>query len=232
MDPNAAKTYGGIGAILIFISPIVWILLPLGEYLGLLVALIGVVCELMAMNVIAKAFSDRGIIRNSLLGILLQVAGIAAMLIAALVSFSVFSSALANLGININNPSDVSRILNDPNFFVEHMDILTSYAGAVIVGYILLVSLLIVGSYFLRKSLIAVSARTKVGLFGTSSFAMLLGAFLSIIAIGLVVVWVAWLVIAIAFFTIKPGWAEASSGAYAPAQPSVSLPLPPPPSPP
>ena len=226
MDLNGAKNYGCVGAILIFVSPIL-VILPYGEYLGLLSAVVGIGFELVAMSAIAKVFGDGGIIRNSRLGILLQAVGLAAILIAFLVSTYVFSNALASQGINMNNLSDVENLLNNSSFLTENMNLFFSLAEALIAGYIALVALLIVGSYFLRKSLVALSSKTRVGLFGTASFAMLIGSFLSILIIGLLIVWVAWLLIAFAFLRIKPGWAPAYSGPSAPVQPSVPWPSPP-----
>jgi uncharacterized membrane protein len=63
---------------------------------------------------------------------------------------------------------------------------------------------LVITAIFLRKSLGLLSNKTGVGLFGTTGLLILVGAVLTIIAIGLILVWIAMLILAIAFFQMKP----------------------------
>ena len=48
------------------------------------------------------------------------------------------------------------------------------------------------------------SAKASVGLFSTAALLLLIGAFLTIVVIGFILMWIAVLLIAIAFFQIKP----------------------------
>jgi uncharacterized membrane protein len=64
--------------------------------------------------------------------------------------------------------------------------------------------LLTVGAYFYRKSFIALSERSREHLFEVSGLLLLIGAILTIILIGRFVTLAAWMVAAVAFFTIKP----------------------------
>jgi uncharacterized membrane protein len=57
----------------------------------------------------------------------------------------------------------------------------------------------------MRRSLKQVSDKSTVGLFGTAGLLLLIGAFLTIVFIGFILMWVAALLIAIAFFQLKSG---------------------------
>jgi uncharacterized membrane protein len=46
--------------------------------------------------------------------------------------------------------------------------------------------------------------KTSISLFGTTGTVLLVGAVLTIIGVGIILIWVAMLLLAIAFFQIKP----------------------------
>ena len=63
----------------------------------------------------------------------------------------------------------------------------------------------IVATFLYRRSLKQLSARTNVELFSTTGTALLVGAVLIIaFGLGLLVIWIATLILAIAFFTMHP----------------------------
>jgi uncharacterized membrane protein len=73
----------------------------------------------------------------------------------------------------------------------------------------------IVVAIFFRRSLTTLSAKTGVGLFATAGLVMLIGAVLTIIIIGVLIIWIALILVAVAFFQTK-------------AQPAQAPPAPPP----
>jgi uncharacterized membrane protein len=62
----------------------------------------------------------------------------------------------------------------------------------------------VVMALLVRKSLKLMAEKTGVKLFGTTGLILLVGAILTIVAVGLLLVWIALLLLAIAFFSIKP----------------------------
>jgi uncharacterized membrane protein len=63
----------------------------------------------------------------------------------------------------------------------------------------------IIATFFIRRSLKQLSDRTNVGLFSTTGLLLLAGAVLFIIfGLGAILIWIASLILAIAFFTMKP----------------------------
>jgi uncharacterized membrane protein len=84
---------------------------------------------------------------------------------------------------------------------------------AAVVALLILWIFGIVTAFFVRRSLNQVSSKTSVGLFSTAGLLLLVGAILTIIIIGLLLIWIAALILTIAFFTMKPQ----------PEQPPVSI---------
>jgi uncharacterized membrane protein len=63
----------------------------------------------------------------------------------------------------------------------------------------------VISAFFVRRSLKQVSEKSNVGSFGTAGILLLIGAFLIILfGLGLLLMWIAALILAISFFTLKP----------------------------
>ena len=75
--------------------------------------------------------------------------------------------------------------------------------SGVIVGLVLLFGFLIIAMFFVRKSLTQLSSKSGIGLFGTAGLVMLIGAVLTIIVVGLIVIWIGLILATAAFFMMK-----------------------------
>jgi len=83
-------------------------------------------------------------------------------------------------------------------------DVIPFIVAAIVVIAILWV-FAIIATFFLRRSLNKLSAKSNYGLFGTVGLLLLIGAFLVIVVgLGLILMWIAVLILAIAFFNLKP----------------------------
>jgi uncharacterized membrane protein len=69
---------------------------------------------------------------------------------------------------------------------------------------VLLFVFVLVVAFLYRKSLNMLSQKSGVGLFGSAATVLLIGAVLTIIVVGLLLVWISVLLVAIAFFQMKP----------------------------
>ena len=67
----------------------------------------------------------------------------------------------------------------------------------------LLFVFLIIAMFFVRKSLTQLSSKSGIGLFGTAGLVMLIGAVLTIIVVGLIVIWIGLILATAAFFMMK-----------------------------
>jgi uncharacterized membrane protein len=216
MTLESSRTIGGIGAILMLIG-----IFPYLSYFGI-VELIGAILVLVGLYGLSGYFRESGIFKNALIGI---AAGVVGVVIAAVVGFTVVLANITPLLHQIypgwdGNWSSLQGMTPDPDAFTsgnfDPSTLLPLVTGLIAVLAILWI-FAIIAAYFVRRSLKQLSARSNVGLFGTAGTLLLIGAFLTIIFIGFILMWIAAILLAIAFFQLKH------------PEPDLSQPPPPPP---
>jgi len=84
-----------------------------------------------------------------------------------------------------------------------NLDLIWNSISTVLIGAVILFVFAVIAAIFYKKSLDSLAKKTNVGLFGTTGLMLLIGAVLTIIAIGLILIWVAGILLTIAFFSIK-----------------------------
>jgi uncharacterized membrane protein len=78
-----------------------------------------------------------------------------------------------------------------------------TFVGWIFLAFFVLFIFVIVSVIFLRKSLNALSDKSGVRIFGTAGLLMLAGGALTIVGIGLLLIWVAWILVAVGFFSVR-----------------------------
>ena len=208
MTLESRKNLSGVGALLIVIGSLGFMV----PYAAIL-TLIGLILLLIGLKGLADYYHEGGIFNNTLYSIILEIVGVV-VAVAMIVVTAV--AALTSLGINLSNVTDWAT------FGTELANRLTNFAdfgalwtliGAVIAALIVLYVFVIIAAIFFRRSLNSLSAKTGVGLFGTAGILVLIGAVLTIVLIGLLLIWIAWILVAVAFFQIK------TQPTHAPPQP-------------
>jgi uncharacterized membrane protein len=208
MNLETSKNLGGIGAILVAIGG----LATFGVgYAGLL-SLIGVILVFIAAKGLADHYGEPGIFNNALYALIMGIIGVIALV--GVLVFSVFS-AFADLGLDTADWANLGPQLQE-RIMGGDMDFIWKLLGAVVLAWVVLSICIIIAAIFSRKSLNLASAKTGVGMFGTAGILMLIGGILAIIAIGYLLIWVAWILIAVAFFSIR----TTATQPTAPPQPS------------
>ena len=202
MNLETSRILGGIGALLMFIGVIPYI-----SYFGI-VELIGAILVLTALYSLGRYYQEGGIFNNALYGI---VTGIVGVVIAVAVGISVvlvnIQDFLMKLFPSWNGdwstiPSLSGMTPNTSNIGIG--DIIPFIVGAILIFVIFWV-FAIIATFLIRRSLTQLSAKSSVGLFGTAGILLLIGAFLVIVfGLGLILMWIAALILAIAFFRLKP----------------------------
>lgn len=210
MTLESSKNLGGIGAILLFIS---LILVPFGQlFLGLAIGLVGLILVLVGLNGLANYYSERGIVNNAIYGL---VAGIVGGIIAGIVAFVAIIGNINDL-ISALYPGwngDWSSLQGmTPNTSINPADILPFIIG-VLLAFVVVWIFAIIVAFFTRRSLKLLSAKSSIGLFSTAGLLLIIGAALTIVLIGFLLMWIAVLLIAIAFFTMKPAEPPAPTAA-------------------
>lgn len=219
MTIESSKNLGGVGALLMFIG-----VFPYISSYGV-VEIVGLILVLVALYSFAGYYKERGIFNNSIYGL---IAGIVGVILAAAVGLLLVLPNVKDFLLKLY-PSwngDLSTISslsgltpNTSNITIS--DVMPFIVAAIAVLVILWIFVIIV-AFFARRSLKALSVKASVGLFSTASLLLLIGAFLAIVGIGFILMWIAVLLIAIAFFQIKPQPEQP----IATAAPSPSTPTP------
>jgi uncharacterized membrane protein len=76
--------------------------------------------------------------------------------------------------------------------------------GTLITALVVLFIFAIISAIFFRKSLTSLSIKSGEKIFETAGLLWLIGAVLTIILIGFIIIGIAWILIAVGFFSIKP----------------------------
>ena len=200
MTLETNKILGGLGAILLFISA-----LPISSFMGIL-GLIGVVLILVSLYGLAGYYKEPKIFRNALYGI---ITGIVGVVIAAIVLFVLLWASMQTLMYQLypnwdGNPASLSGFVPDASA-IQNMDINTLFTIAI--GFIAILVIIwvsaIIASIFIRRSLGHLSDKSSVGLFRTAGLLFLIGACLTIVLIGIILMWIAVLLLAMGFLQLK-----------------------------
>ncbi len=178
-----ARILGGVGSILVVLAVIP---IPL---LGTALSLVGYVLILIAVKFISDALRDRSIFANYLLAALFAFLGVVVagmLLIAALAQLPVLEGILQPL---IPLPRFTENVLL--NLLLGLLLALVSVWAAYIASAI-----------FLRRSFASIASGLNVGLFTTAALIYFIGALLTIVFVGFLVILVAQVLQTVAFFSL------------------------------
>jgi len=159
--------------------------------------LVGLILVLIALKGLSDNYNEKGIFDNALYGIIAAIIGVV-VFVAGIVVAAV--GLLSDLGIAW---SDWGAIQGLDWRAVVTWDIIEPHIAVIIGSLVALFVFVVVSAIFLRRSLTILSAKTKVNLFGTAGLLILIGAILSIIVVGFILIWVALIMLTVAFFSIK-----------------------------
>jgi uncharacterized membrane protein len=203
MTLESSKNLGGIGAIISFIGSIGFLFY---QYLiGLLV--VGVILIFVALRGYGNYFKETGIVANAIYGLVTSIVGIAVTgIVGIFIVFdtNIVKNFLLDLWPTWNQswstlPSIASTTPNTTNLPNAG---LVNFFGAVFALIVVISAFAIVSAFFVRRSLKIVAVKTLNKWFATSGLVLLIGAFLMLAFLlpGLLVIWVAEIILAFAFF--------------------------------
>jgi uncharacterized membrane protein len=196
---ETSKTIGGVGAILMFIG-----IIPVVSTYGV-IELIGLILVMVALYNLASYYSEGAIFNNALYGLIAGIVGVVvavgAVFLTVLTSLTDFIESIYP-GWN-GDWTAISGLTPDPSNIT--FEAIGPFLAGLFATLIILWVFAIIATFFVRRSLISLSAKSGVGLFSTAGLLMLIGAVLIIaLGIGLLLIWIGALILAIAFFQIKP----------------------------
>ncbi len=192
---SQAKTLGGIGWILSLLS--------FAPYVGFVLSIVGLVLVLVAVKYISEVSGDRKLWTNALIALVLGIIGTAIFGVTVAAGFLAFAGfgSVANVA-----PGNIVGVI-----------------AGLVAGLLVVWVLAIVSAIFLRMSFNSISTHLNIKILSTAALLYLIGAILTIILVGFILIFVAEILFIVAFFSIPD---------TLPGQPApVAPPAPPPPAP-
>ena len=211
MTLDSNKNLGGIGAILMFIG-----ILPYANYFGIL-ELVGVILVLVALHGLASYYKENGIFTNAIYSLVIGfVGGVIAAAVTLITVLASLTDFLHKIFPTWNGDWTTLQGLTPSTANINPADLIPFVEGIIVVILVIWI-FAIIAAFFIRRSLKQLSAKSNIGMFGTAGLLTLIGAVLIIFfGLGLVLIWVAALILAIAFFTLKPEPQMVSTATYPP----------------
>jgi len=199
MNLETSKNLGGIGALLIVIGSIGTFAYGLVGAVGF----IGLIFVLIALKGLADYYKEAGIFNNALYGFIASIIGGVAAFAVLIVSLI---NALVQLDITDWTQWAI-QVQNDAaaGDFSALWNLIWPIVIGGIIALVVLFVFAIVSAIFYRKSLSLAGSKTGVGIFGTAGMLLLIGAILTIILIGFLIIWIGAILLIVAFFSIKTG---------------------------
>lgn len=177
-----AKTLGAVGGILVLLTAV--------PSVGGLLGIVGFVLLLVAIKYISDAVGDRSIFNNMLVAVGLAIAGIVVGVIA------IAGTVLRFVGMN--------GMLAGPDFNPATVPAgnWVALIGTVLVGLALIWVMMLVSAVYVRRTYDTISSRLGVSMFSTAGLLYLIGAATTIILVGFVLLFIAQVLVVVAFFSI------------------------------
>lgn len=174
MSVESNKTLGGIGALLVAI----------GFFVPFL-SIIGIILFFIALKGIAETYGESSIFQNALYGIIFLIIG-------AVAGALVILGAFFGIGWSMV-PADTMEIAD-----------IWAFLGSIIIGLAIIFVFYLLSAIFFKRSFDILAVKSGEKMFGTAGMLMLVGAILTIVLVGLILMLIAWILVAVAFFSIKP----------------------------
>lgn len=160
-----------------------------------LVSFVGFILFIVAMYQLSHYYNEPGIFKNTLNWVIVGVVGtVAVVIVVFMMLFWIFASSF---GATLSG----STIL--PSVWTVIIAILVAVASAVIIA--------VISSLFLKRAFNKLAEKSGVQSFNTAGMLFLVGAVLTIVGIGSILIWIAWIFAASGFRSLKPASTPTSS---------------------
>jgi uncharacterized membrane protein len=191
---GGSQTYGGT----LFPLGILGVLIAIG-----VISIVGIVLFLLSMHRLAQYYNEPGIFKNVLYGFILNIVGGVAVF--AIMFAIIFASVLSSVSHPATSLSPFSFI-------------------AVILGVIATAfAIAIVSAVLYKRSFDKLGEKSGVQSFKTAGDLFLIGTVLTIVFVGGLIVWIAWIYSASGFYSLKPTTGEPSVTSYSAPQPPATF---------
>jgi uncharacterized membrane protein len=180
---NDVKTLGGIGSLLTLLSIV--------PTVGVVLGIAGLILVLIAMKYASDILGDAKIFTNMIYAVVLGIIGLIVGVVAVI--------ALVFQAVGLNFLSSSFAYTSTTATTGDIMSLL----GTILIGLAAVWICLLISSIFLRRSFNELGKRLNVSLFGTGALLYFIGAILTIVLIGFILIFIAEILFLVAFFSIN-----------------------------
>ncbi|MCL1970762.1 MAG: DUF996 domain-containing protein [Candidatus Bathyarchaeota archaeon] len=201
MNFETSKNLGGIGALLMFLG-IIALFVDQTLVFGI-IEIIGTLLVIVSLYGLADFYRNKKIFTNGLFSGVAVIIGIIIIDIIAVVKFLPLTKDLVyKIYPEWNgDPSTIQSLTPDiANLDVSAMMPMLTMLLLIIVVFCVFA---IIAAFFARQSLKDLATHSDTPRFATVGLIVLIGAVLSIILVGVLLIWIATLILAITFFAMK-----------------------------
>jgi uncharacterized membrane protein len=191
MEIQTSRLLGIIGALLMVLTII--------PSVGWLFMIVGIILVLIALKGYADVYKDGNIFQHALYTVVLEIVG--GVVFIGVIFYGAMGF-LSSLGINSFTDFQSFQSI-DWQTMITPSNILP-FLGIIVLGLVILFACTVLASLFFKKSMNALSTKTNVKLFHTTGTVFFVGALLTIILIGMILIWVSFILLLIAFYESKP----------------------------
>ena len=155
------------------------LLLAFGSFVPI-VGIVGIILLLIGIKGLSEYYNDRSVYQHALWGVIFGIVGLvaAAVIVIGFIWGSIFGGLAFGAGFG-----------------------LVALTGVVLAVVVLFVFYLLAAIYF-RRAFSTLAQKSGEHMFETAGLLLFIGAILTIILVGLVLVFVAWILVAVAFFSM------------------------------
>jgi uncharacterized membrane protein len=184
-----AKTLGGVGSILV--------LLTIAPTVGWILGIVGFVMILVAVKYIADNVKEQKIFNNMITAVVTSILGIT---VGSLVVLATVLNAFSHGYFSSAYPFTPSAAVTLAQW--------VTFGTEIGIGLLAAWILFVVSAVFLRRSYNAIGSRLNVHMFSTAGLLYLIGAATTVIGVGFLILFVAEILTAVAFFSLPERGAE------------------------
>jgi uncharacterized membrane protein len=146
-------------------------------------SIVGIIMVLVGMKNLSKAYNDESIWKNTLYAVIFGIIGIVASGVTLVSLF--FGGIFAEAALGLGDAAGLVGLI----------------AGLIIFLVVAFIFYLLEAIY-IRRAFDTLANKSGVGLFRTGGMLLLIGAILTIVLVGLFLIFIAWILILVAFFQI------------------------------
>ena len=182
-----------------------------------ILAFAGFILFVVAMHRLSQYYNEPGIYKNTLYGFIINIVGAITILViyAALITSVMHTVQQSNIQTTAVTPTPtIPPILSSFGLFI------TAFLGVIGIAIVLGV----ISAVFYMRAFNKLGEKSGVDNFKTAGLLSLLGVVLSIVGIGALLVWIAWIFALMGFRSLKPNTTQTSTLTYSTPTPPPTMP--------